>query len=385
MRDEADVLLYLVNAAETPEAAGYVAPEMELLGWIGKPVLVLLNQLGAPRAGDVEAAEVERWRASLSALAHVRGVLPLDAFARCWVQERAARGRRGALPKTARPRWRACARRGARARVATFDASMRRSLAAAWRASRRCARRVAEGGGCARGLRQAGAASASAAPSRGAAPRARSARSPRRLDDEVRAEHARLLALHGLDGAPRREIRERLAARLDLRLRLDEAAAAIWGGAVSGALGGLEGRPAERRPDARRRHDRRRRARRARRRRPGARAQPRARHRAPFVAWNGGRARHRSSQAALLRYLAVAHFGRGRGQWVEGEAPPHWAGVVAAALAPQREALAAAWSERAGGTRPATPAALARALAPVVGAAARSVAARRCIPTAGRF
>jgi GTPase Era involved in 16S rRNA processing len=47
-RDEADVLLYLVNASETIEAAGYVQPEMELLGWIGKPVVVLLNQLGAP-------------------------------------------------------------------------------------------------------------------------------------------------------------------------------------------------------------------------------------------------------------------------------------------------------------------------------------------------
>ena len=52
---------------ESPEAAGYVAPEMELLGWIGKPVIVLLNQLGAPRAGDVDAAEVARWRASMSA------------------------------------------------------------------------------------------------------------------------------------------------------------------------------------------------------------------------------------------------------------------------------------------------------------------------------
>ena len=32
VRDEADVVLYLVNAAEDPEAAGYVPPEMELLG-----------------------------------------------------------------------------------------------------------------------------------------------------------------------------------------------------------------------------------------------------------------------------------------------------------------------------------------------------------------
>jgi hypothetical protein len=51
-------------------------------------------------------------------------------------------------------------------------------------------------------------------------------------------------------------------------------------------------------------------------------------------------------QAALLRYLAVAHFGRGRGQWIEGEAPAHWRDVVAAALAPHAEALQALWRSR---------------------------------------
>jgi Domain of unknown function (DUF3482) len=51
-------------------------------------------------------------------------------------------------------------------------------------------------------------------------------------------------------------------------------------------------------------------------------------------------------ESALLRYLAVAHFGRGRGQWAEGEAPAHWRGVVAAALAPQQAALAALWKGR---------------------------------------
>jgi len=80
VQDEADAMLYLVDASQSPEAAAYVAPEMELLGWIGKPVVVLLNQLGAPR--DVAAAEDEaRWRRALDRFALVRAVLPLDAFA----------------------------------------------------------------------------------------------------------------------------------------------------------------------------------------------------------------------------------------------------------------------------------------------------------------
>src|SRR5205085_10267346 len=51
--------------------------------------------------------------------------------------------------------------------------------------------------------------------------------------------------------------------------------------------------------------------------------------------------------AALLRYLAVAHFGRGRGAWSEASAPAGWAAAVDAALAPHRAALAELWSRRA--------------------------------------
>ncbi len=86
VRDEADVLLYLLSAAETPEAAGYVAPEMELLAWTGKPVVVLLNQLGAPGDGAADA-DLARWRRHVLALAPTAQVLSFDAFARCWVQE----------------------------------------------------------------------------------------------------------------------------------------------------------------------------------------------------------------------------------------------------------------------------------------------------------
>ena len=61
VRDHADVVLYLANAAEDPAGAGYVDPEMRILGWIGKPVLVLLNQLGPPRPAELEAADVDAW------------------------------------------------------------------------------------------------------------------------------------------------------------------------------------------------------------------------------------------------------------------------------------------------------------------------------------
>jgi hypothetical protein len=84
-REHSDVILYLVNASEEPAAASYVALELEILAWIGKPVILLLNQTGPPRpGGELEEA---RWEAHLSGSPVVRGALTLDAFARCWVQE----------------------------------------------------------------------------------------------------------------------------------------------------------------------------------------------------------------------------------------------------------------------------------------------------------
>jgi predicted GTPase len=87
VQDEADVVLYLVSAAEPPEAAAYLDSEMELLECIGKPVIVLINQLASDQDAASEAADVRQWKESCARFEHVAAVLPLDAFARCWVQE----------------------------------------------------------------------------------------------------------------------------------------------------------------------------------------------------------------------------------------------------------------------------------------------------------
>lgn len=50
--------------------------------------------------------------------------------------------------------------------------------------------------------------------------------------------------------------------------------------------------------------------------------------------------------SALLRYLAVAHFGRGRGEWQQADAPAHWRSVVQTVLAPQSSAWAGVWQQR---------------------------------------
>jgi hypothetical protein len=53
-------------------------------------------------------------------------------------------------------------------------------------------------------------------------------------------------------------------------------------------------------------------------------------------------------RSALLRYLAVAHFGRGRGAYAEAEAPAFWKDEVARAVDPRRQAFEALWDNARG-------------------------------------
>jgi hypothetical protein len=94
VRDHADVVLYLVNVSEDPAASAYVEPEMRILDWIGKPVIVVMNQLGLPDPVR-EGRDLERWRARLREQPNVRDVLAFDAFARCWVHEHVLLDRAG--------------------------------------------------------------------------------------------------------------------------------------------------------------------------------------------------------------------------------------------------------------------------------------------------
>ena len=95
VRDEADLVLYLVNASEDPEFATYIELELAILAWLDKPVLVLLNQL-PPREDNASRSELlQRWEAAL-AKPPVRGVLALDSHERVWLEEHRLLARVGA-------------------------------------------------------------------------------------------------------------------------------------------------------------------------------------------------------------------------------------------------------------------------------------------------
>lgn len=374
VREHSQVVLYLVNAAETPDSASYVEAEMDLLAWLDKPVLVLLNQLGPPRPPAAEAQDVQRWRRHLQGLRAGVQVLPMDAFARCWVQEltllRAAQalleGERAAAMARLCDAWLA-------QREATFDAAM--ALLARMLADVAVMRqRIEPAAGLAERVKRLASRLAplfGVGDANDATAQAQAALAAR-LDDAVRQSTVELLRLHGLEGRAQGEILARVATQFELRERVPEGGAALLGGVVSGALAGLKadlatggltmggGLLAGGLLGA-----------------FGAAGLARGINvmRGGGPAWVGWSAEAMSPmvEAALLRYLAVAHFGRGRGAWSEGEAPAHWRSVVVEALHPQAAELRMLWAARGAnfeaavdGTR------LAAALQPLMRQAARA-------------
>jgi hypothetical protein len=78
-----------------------------------------------------------------------------------------------------------------------------------------------------------------------------------------------------------------------------------------------------------------------------------------------------------MRYLAVAHFGRGRGGFVAGLAPEHWQETVNEAVRMRRAQLQSVWANaRAADADSANADTTAAALLPIVAASAREVLSR---------
>ena len=340
--DAADVVLYLVNASEAPDDVGYLDPELQVLTLIGKPVLVLLNQLGPPLPAEAEQAELARWRTRLQRHACVRGVLAFDAFARCWVAEATLlRAIAGCVPDDQRRAFGRLAAARRRAHVATWQASM---AVLAHRLARAAADReaVPEAGlagrlkelGAALGWRRDGAST----------PKEQAMHTlAERLDADVRRGTDRLIELHGLDGRAGQRVLTLLAEHYAAQRPLDEGKAAVLGGLLTGALAGLKadlatggltlggGLLAGGVLGA-----------------LGAAGLARGYNllrgtEHPSLAWTD-EVLDSLTGAALLGYLAVAHHGRGRGEWAEADHPAFWDDAVRAVLAPRQGSFHAVWS-----------------------------------------
>ncbi len=343
VRDDSDLVLYLVNAAADPSSAAYIDSELQILEWIGKPVLLLLNQAGPPRSREAEAADEARWARSLAVHVRDRGVLTLDAFARCWVQEDRLLGAAGALLPPEKREELGRLRSAWRARnLEVFAASMRTlaSHLAHTATDREAVPEKLDAGALTQRVKQLFARDAA----RRGDPAVEGAMGTltKRLDERVRADTDRLIALHGLGGRAKQRILARAAGQFEVARPADVAGTGLVGGVLTGAAGGLMadlstgglslgagmvigaivgalgGGGAARAYNILQGQE-----------------DGRVRWSADFLA--------QRTRAILLLYLAVAHYGRGRGDWVEGEAPGHWPPLVEEVVRARGTSLDAAW------------------------------------------
>ena len=338
-RDSADVVLYLVNSTEDPRDAGYIAPEMKILDWLGKPVVVLLNQLGPPQRPELERAEQQRWREHLAQYPLVKEVLPLDAFARCWVHERVFyEAVTPLLEEPKRPAHERLLKQWASLNERRFADSMR-ALAGHLSGA---ARDVEELGQEQRSLVKSALKVVGMAKGDDHNRDKAMAALIERHNASIANTTRQLLALHKLDAREVARINERVRDHFSVRAPVDKAQAGLLGAVISGAatglgadlmaggltmgagalVGGVVGALTM----------------------AGA-------------AWgfNVGTDRNHPTvrfadeflqtllTTSVLRYLAVAHFGRGRGNFVEGEAPAFWQEEVERAVHEQAGDGIALW------------------------------------------
>jgi GTPase Era involved in 16S rRNA processing len=371
-RDSSDVILYVVNASEQPSATAYVDIEMQILEWLGKPVILLLNQLGPPRDSADLQAELKQWEAKAAHHPCVQAVLPFDAFARCWVQEgtlldyvlRVLPAGKQAAFERLREAWK-------QRNLTVFEQSMQ-TLAHQVAVIANDSEPITDVDLRDKARAWIGALTGSGERDAPELQRAQGVLATR-LDAQVRAATKELVRLHGLSGNATEEVLQRLGHQFSVRRPADADKAGVIGGLVSGALGGLAADLAA----------------------GGltfgagaliggvlgafgahgiARAYNLARgSQDGTVRWSAEFLESRLA-AALMRYLAVAHFGRGRGDFVAGLAPTHWQETVNEAVRVRRTQLQSVWAiARAADADNSNTDTTAAALLPIVAASAREV------------
>jgi len=352
LRARADVILYPVNLQERPFEAVYVAPEMQVLAWVGKPVLAVLNQGGSPHdSGNGAAGESERmaermaervaeWRSHLSNFAVVQGVAQLDAYTRCWVQELSLFQSIGqVLPEDARSSYLKLATALGQTYVDRLDASVDAIATYLLQLARD---KTELERGAFDGLKDIWSTlrkSLSSSKPHNASPLEAAMQGlAQRYAVASKAVTDQLIAINRLEGTATADIMQLANPKLVTDKPLEGGTAAVMGGVMSGVLtglaadlmaggltlgtgalvGGVLGAT-------------------------GAAVLARGynvstHQEKKVVGWSPD-ALTEAFEKALMLYLAVAHFGRGQGQWRAREAPAAWATATRAAVGRYKEQL----------------------------------------------
>ena len=352
-RDHADVMLYLVNAAEDPADAGYWSAEMNILAWLNKPVIVLLNQVGSDTTQAQTQQDLQRWQqATQSFQSVVRDVLVLDAFTRSWWHERKMMQSIAPLLQQAKqPAYQRLLEQRAQQQLQREQASLEvmaaqllavarlherlepeqgKLLARAWQSLSQLTSKL--------GKPAADEEGGLSAPAKAAVQRLMQAL--RQAD--VQATQ-RLLEIHQLDGQAASQIQEQLRSQLQINTPVDAQAASLWGALTAGAATGLGADLMAGGLTL------------------GAGALVGALVGAITfggAAWGANKMFDQEKQSfqlsadylhatvsqVLLKYLLISHFGRGRGRYTSPAAPQQWSDLTQSVVQSQAEKWATIWT-----------------------------------------
>lgn len=355
-RDHADVMLYLVNAAEDPQDAGYWASEMRILQWMNKPVLVLLNQIGSDTSAAQTAADLQRWRAATAEFADtVKAVQVLDAFTRSWWHEKQVLERiTPLLPDAKQPAYLRLLQERASTQQQRESASLQALAEQLLHAA--AAQEVTEAedsklwqrawdklGSTLTQVTQA----VRGKPADDDAVSPQQAAAMQRLTQSLQqadiASTQTLLALHRLDGQAASQIQQQLKDQLKISTPIDPQSASLWGAVTAGAATGLGADMVAGGMTL------------------GAGALVGALVGAitfAGAAWGANKVFDQEEQRfrlspdyltalarqALLKYVVISHFGRGRGRYTSPSAPAQWNDAVQAAVQAHGDQWQAIWA-----------------------------------------
>ena len=352
-RDHADVMLYLVNAAEDPADAGYWSAEMNILAWLNKPVLVLLNQIGSDTTQEQTQRDLQRWKQATQRFQTVvRDVLVLDAFTRSWWHERKMmQSIEPLLPQAKQSAYQRLLAQRAEQQARREQASLQAMTEQLLEAARLHERLEPEQGKLLGRAWQSLSQITSKLGKASAADDRLSAQAKaavERLMTSLRQSDVqttqRLLEIHQLDGRAASQIQEQLRDQLKISTPVDAQAASLWGALTAGAATGLGADLMAGGLTL------------------GAGAVLGALVGALTfggAAWGANKMFDQQQQSfqlsqdylttlvsqVLLKYLLISHFGRGRGRYTSPAAPEQWSAAVQAVVQSQAEQWASLWDQ----------------------------------------
>ena len=351
-RDHADVMLYLVNAAEDPADAGYWSAEMNILAWLNKPVIVLLNQVGSETTQAQTLRDLQRWqKATQSFQTVVRDVLVLDAFTRSWWHERKMmQSIAPLLPQAKQAAYQRLLDQRALQQQQREQASLEVMAAQLLAAARLHEQLEPEQGKLLeRAWQSLGQLTSKLGKTAADEDRlsASAKAAVQRLMQSLRQADVqatqRLLEIHQLDGQAASQIQEQLRSQLKINTPVDAQAASLWGALTAGAATGLGADLMAGGLTL------------------GAGALVGALVGAITfggAAWGANKMFDQEKQSfqlsvdylnatvsqVLLKYLLISHFGRGRGRYTSPAAPQQWSDLTQAVVQSQAEQWAAIWT-----------------------------------------